>query len=295
MGTPAMGRAVQFGIGANATVSNQFEIFSCDITKRASQIQSPGMRGTRSHIAQGVTDGVYTAGGVVVMEPRPDDLAFLLPYILGAAANGTAFELAETLGSFYCTVDKVTKVYTYAGCKVNSAVFESGPNRNLRLSLDIQGTTETAANAATFPAISATLSALQPYVHHQAVLTIATVAYALKNIRLEINNALLLDDFNNSQTRQQLPESDRIVTLSCDMPFSSDEVALYGLALAGANGSLVYTNGTVALTFTFGNLKAPAEGPVVSDRTAEIPLRLTLQAYKTGATPELSVTNDSTV
>jgi hypothetical protein len=294
MGTPSMGHQALFGAGTANPVTSQFEFLSCDIGKRGTLIESPGMRGSRSYNKESVNTGPYTAGGSVVMEPRPDELVFWLPYILGAAASGTTFALAETVGEFYATVDKIAKVYTYAGCKVNQAVFESSPGQNLRMSLAIEGKTETQANAGTFPSISASLSVLQPYIHHQAVLTLGGTAYAIRNVRVTIDNGLILDRFDNSTTRTALPESDRIITLSCENPFTSDETALYDLAIAGVAGTLVYTNGNYSLTFTFANLKAAAESPVIGGRNIEIPLTLNFKAYMSGATRELVVTNDST-
>ena len=209
-------------------------------------------------------------------------------------AVGRLFALAEALTDRYITIDKVAKVYTYDGCKANSATFESAAGGNLKLTLDVQGKTETAAAAGTFPAISATLSALQPYIHHQAVLTLDGGATKVNNVQVSISNELVLDRFNNTQTRSELPAGDRIVKLTCDNPFTADEVSLYDLAIAGITGTIQYTNGNRSLLFTFANLKVPSQSPEIAGRTTELPLRLEFTAYQSGATKELVVTNDST-
>ena len=294
----SMGWAAQFGAGAANPVTSQFEFISCGIGKRGALVESPGCRGTRSHIHESVNEGPYTVGGAVVMEPRPDELDFWLPYILGGAESTDVFPLAETLPVAFVTIDKIAKVYTYDGMKVARAVFASSPAQNLRLTMDLEGKTETPGNAGTFPAISSTLSVLQPYIHQQAVLTLVSTPYVLANVEVTINNSLILDRLLNSVTRTELPEADRIITVSCDNPFTATEAGLYDMALAGVAGTLKYTNGARSLLFTFANLKVPSRGPEIAGRNREIPLRLELQAFRSGVTDapkELVVTNDNTV
>ena len=290
-GTPSMGHQARFGAGTTNPVANQFEFLSCDFGKRGSLVESPGMRGTRSHYAESVNDGPYTVGGTLVMEPRPDELDLWLPFILGKAAVGDTFALAETIPDWYAVLDKVAAIYLYSGMKVNQAIFESAAGQNLKMSLACEGKTE---GTTTFPDISATLSERQPYIHHECVLTLDGDSVEVKNVRLTVDNALILDRFNNSQTRTELPEGDRIITLTCENPFTSYELDLYDLAIAGIAGTLVYTNGDRSLTFTMPNLKAPAQGPAVGARNTEIPLTLNFTAFKSGSDDELTVTNDST-
>ncbi len=289
--TPSMGHATRFAISAEANGANgaEFEFVSCTIGKQGNLIIPEGIRGTRSHREESVSAGTYTAGGQVVLEPRPDDIDTWLPYILGANSA-----LAETISDFYAFVNKGGDIYTYAGCKVNQATFRSSPNGTVQMVLDIQGKTESAAPA-TFPDLASTLSVLQPYVHHQGVLTLGNTAYEYNNPELVINNALLLDRFNNSQTRTVLPESDRIITFRCDTPFSSVEAAaLYDIAAAGlATNSWMLTNGNYSCTFSFVNVKAPTRGPEIPGRNQEVPLRLELQAFSDANTAELVVTNDA--
>jgi len=295
MGVPSMGHQSKLGIDSANPVTKQFDFKRCTIGKLATLINNQGMRGSRSHVMNVVAAGAYTVGGVTLMDAKPDDLDLLLPAILGAAESSDVFALAETVPERFITVDKVAKVATYAGMKVNRATFRAS-NDTLELEIDWQGKTETIANAGTFPSIAASLSAQQPYVYHQGVLTVNSAAIAIKNVEVVIDNALILDDFNNSQTRSHLPEGDRIITLTCDSPYTSDETAFYDFALAGASGTLVYTHPTsgLSLTFTFANLKVPTQVIEVASRTGEIPLRLPFQAFMDGSTRELVVTNDNT-
>lgn len=274
----SMGRATGVKIGAT-----QLRFVSCTVKKQGTLIQSEGITGTRSHLDGSASKGTYTVGGQIVLEPRPEELAVLLPFILG-----TGGVLTEALPDFSLTVNKVVGCYTYTGCKINTARFQSSAGQNLRLTLDVQGLDREAAEWS-----AGTPTVQQPYVHHQCVLTLATSARKVKTIDLLINNALLLDNFNNSQSRTSIDEGDRIVTLTCETPFTADELDLCETKIAGIAGSLVYTNGLKSIGFTLPNLKAPDNDPDINDRTQGIPLSTEFQAYQSadGATAELVVTN----
>lgn len=290
----SMGHATKLGIHANNPVEAQYEFVSCAIGKTGSLVQTEGVRGTRSRIEETVVAGTYTVGGQIVMIPTPVDYDTLLPWILGANEATDVFALAETLPERYVTVDKVAKVMTYAGCKVNSAVWRSAPNQDLTLTLDVQGKTETVGNAGTFPSLS--ISQDQPYVHHQSTLTLGGTAYKPNSIEISVNNGLLLDRFRNTQTRDELPEGDRVITLVVEVPYTSTQTGLYDPAIAGIAGSVVYTKGNQSITFSFANLKAAAEPIVIGGRRQEVLLRLAYQAFadESASDKELEVTNDPT-
>lgn len=293
---PSMQHATRVGVGATSgsAATLELEFLSCGIGLQESHVQSDGIRGTRSRIRESVVKGVQAVGGDLVIEPRPGDLDFFLPQMMGAGSNPT-FTLAETLTDFGVDVYKVGQTCRYAGCKVNRASFSSSPNSPLRLAMDIQGKTETPG--ITFPSIAASKSLLQPYIHHQNVLTLGGTAYPNATVEVTIDNALVLDRFLNSQSRTDLPESDRIVTLSVVVPFTSTEAsALYSIAVAGLAGTVVWTNGNYSLTMTFVKLQAP-QGPVqIVGRNQELMLGIQFIARKdeTSSALELVVANDST-
>jgi hypothetical protein len=289
----SMGWATQLGIHTADPVTRQYEFLSAGIGKQGSHVQSVGARGSRSHISESVNDGPYAIGGPLIMEPRPDELTLLLPWIMGSTFSGTTIVIGDTLTDRYVTVDKIAKVYTYAGCRVNSARFRCSAGQNLRLELDVQGKTEATGNAGTFPAISASLSSLQPYIMHQAVITLNSSAREVDNLEIGIDNFLVLDRFLNSQSRTELPSEDLGISLTVDNPFTATDIALYDLAVAGITGSVAFTNGARSCTFTFANLKVPAQ-VIQAARQGEIIHRLPFTGYRTSSTACLTVVNDET-
>jgi hypothetical protein len=291
-----MGHATKVGIAAAAPSTLQLEFESCGVGQQGSHVQSPGIRDGRSYHSESVVDGPYTVGGPLVMAPRPDELDALLPYILGAAEIADVFALAETIPDFVLDVEKVadsgTTGYRYSGCKMNSATFRSAAGGLLMLEMDVQGKDEAEIS---FPAIGGTLTVLQPYIHHQLVLTIGGQAYQPSTIDITINNALILDRFLNSQTRTELPESDRIVTCNFTVPYDANaRNNLYGASVAGLAATAKWTNGNRSILFTFGVLQFPKPPIVIPGRTGELMATFAAQARMLSATRELVVTNDST-
>ena len=162
MTTAFMGHQARLATSASGAVTQPFVFVSEGIQKKGRIIERDGIRGSRSHSSEDTRSGPYSVAGQLVLEPTPEDLAIWFPRILGAAASGTTFALAETLPDFNLAVDRGAKVFTYAGCKVGKATFSGTQGGLLRLTLHIVGKTEAIGNSGTFPAL--TLTETQPYI-----------------------------------------------------------------------------------------------------------------------------------
>jgi len=296
MGTAAVGSQAKLAFEPDSTdsptfdtSSEPFEFLSESLALAETFNYNDGIRGTRSRHGERVALTQQTVSGSLAMQPTPVELDLLLPRILGAAESTDTFALAETLPTFAVLVDRVTRRFQYTKCRVSKATFSASEGQPLSLSLEIEGKAETVSTTA-FPALSIDAGGI--YVFSQGVLTLASTAYEIKSFELVIDNALATDRYMNALTRDQLPATDRIVTLNTTHPFSTDEVALYQTGAAGVAGSMVFTNGGVSTTFTLPNLKYPAQSPTVQGK-GEIMLNLGGTAYKLGSTNELEVTHDS--
>jgi hypothetical protein len=290
---------VSYGVTPGA-VSEPFVFVSESITKKGVIVERAGLRGTRSHVSSDTRVGPYTAGGQLVLEPTPEDLAVWLPRILGAPAAGSppTYDLAETLPSFTLSIDRVAKVFTYAGCKVNRAALHGAQGGLLRLTLDIVAKSEAVAAAGSFPSLTAGVT--QPYIFSDLDLTLASTSREVKQFDLSIDNGLITDRFMNSLTITSAPEGDRTIMLRTTHAWAAANTDLYAQALAGAAGVLQLTNalgGTpptgYRTTFNFGVLQVPDRSPSVAGRQ-EVLLNLEMLARRVGSTPELSVVHDAT-
>lgn len=260
------------------------------LARHGQVLERTGLRGTRSHVADDSRQGPYAVAGSLQLEPTPDDLTFLFPWILGGAPSGTTYPLADTLPSFSLQVDRIAEVFTYAGCKVKRATFRGAKGGKVGLNLDVVGQTETVGAAGSFsvPTVPAS-QAKGPYIlAGDTAVVLNGVAREVADFELVIDNGLVTDRFMNSLTVVSLPENDRQVTLRTSHAYASQNTDLYNQALAGAAGSLILSNGSSSTAFNFGTLQVPAHSPTASSR-AEIMLVLEMAARKTGTTLELNV------
>jgi hypothetical protein len=241
-----------------------------------------------------------TVGGQIVLEPSPTELSHLIPRILGGTVSGITYSLTETLPTFVVSIDRVAKVYSYTGCKVDKAIFKSGPGQGLELTLDIEALTESIGNAGSFASL--TIDAHPPFVFFDGVLTLASNPIQMQEFELTIDNMLKKDRFVNSQTRTDLPEIDRVVTLRCVVPYTSDTLSLYDGGAAGVTADLKFSVGGsgdgstgTSLHFLLQNVVFPArKSPVAQSKEQEITLLLEGQVYKTSSSAELQVKVDLT-
>jgi hypothetical protein len=282
----SMFHQAKLGTADSTPATEPFEYVSNTVGKRGEIVRRTGTRGTRSRNAADAAAGTYVVSGTLTIEPTPADLTIWLPRILGAAANGTTFALAETLPTFYMIEDKIADVHSWTGCKVNRATFTGQRGQPVRLALDIEGLTESLADS--FPSL--TLAYDAPYVLHDLVLTLAGSAREAESFELVIDNQLVVDRFMNEQTRVSLPEGDRVITLRTNHPYASDYTDLYDQAVAGSAGALVLAGVDSYTTFTFAKLQVPAECP--PSQAGEIMLPLNMEALKSGSVNELVVTHD---
>jgi len=285
--------ATRVGVGATSGSAStlELEFLACQIGKTGQHIQSPAIRGSRDEIAETVVQGTFTVGGSLSIEPRQAELDFFLPKILGGGTNPT-YTLAATVPEIGVDIGKVADSYRYAGMKINTATFRSGPNQPLQLEMDIQGKTETAG--ITFPSIASTVTNVPPYIHHEMVLTLGGTAYECSACEISIGNVLMLDRFMNSQSRTELPEQDRKITLKVTVPFSV--TTLYEIAIAGIAGTVVYTKVPFSLGFAFDKLQSATKPVTIQGKNGELLQQLEFVARRNATSPTaaLIVTHDST-
>jgi len=294
--TQSMGHQARFAVDAATPfdgLSEWIDIKSENLQKKAVILDTDTVMGTRSHIEERTRAGVQDISGTINMIASPALLDNWLPRILGGAESVDSFPLAETLPEFAALIDRVADVYLYEHLKVNKATFRGTTGSNfVELDIDVVGKTETKGQ--TWPA-ALTTAGLDiaannaPYVFTDGVLTLQAGAREFTEFELAIDNKLNVD-FRNSVTATDIDAGDREVTLTVKVPAISGNADLYDQALAGAAGTLVFTNGTYSTTFTFGTLQVPSQSPVIEGK-GPILHTLTMIARKTGSTDELVVTN----
>lgn len=279
------------------TSSEPYDFLRESLQKHPRIVGANGIRGTRDQSQERTRYGSYQVGGQLVLNIDPAMLDLWLPRILGGTESADSFPLAESLPSFGVLVDRVTQTFEYKDCVVNRAMFhgvagvgDDDPDL-LTLTLEIIGKDE--ATGTSFPSLTlATGANSRPYIHSDGVFTFASATREIKEFWVLVDN-FIQPRWVNSLTATALCPRDRRVVVQARVPYDSGTSNLYGQAIAGATGTIVWTQGATSTTFTFGTLQAPIKSPVVRGKT-EIDMNVMLIARRTGSTPSLAVTHDST-
>lgn len=254
-------------------------------------MKTSGIRGTRSHVVERTRMGLIGVGGTVNLIPGPADLDVLLRLITGTAKSGNDFTLSETIPEFYVGIDKVAQMYLYSGCKMAQVTIGGSTGSFMTFTTDIIGKTETAGAISGMSALVPSLAT--PYVFHDATMTIGGTTYQFGSVSIVLSNGLKPDRYMNSITRTDIPELDRVITISLGMPFTSDTLGLYDVGITSAAVVITFTNGGYSFTITLPAVQFPTQPPNLPGRE-EITLPLSGQAMKTGTTLECTFTNDVT-
>lgn len=290
MVTPAQGYAAALAMDDALPFDGSsvaFEFLSSTLKKSATQVNTNGIRGERSRLEHRTRIVQEAVSGSLTMNPSVTELDILWPRILGGTTSAGVTDVADTLPEFQVMIDKVSKVHTYAGCRVSRATISGSAGQPIQLVLDIEAETESEGNAGTFPSITIDTDGM--FVFSDVTLTIDSTAREVQSFSLVIDNLVDTGRYINSTTRSEIAAQDRQVTLDCVFPYTATNADLYDIAIAGVDGALAISDGSTTYTFDFGDMKAAAQGPDVGGKS-EILLPVTFDCYKTGSDSEVKVT-----
>lgn len=253
-----------------------------------------GTRGTlampdaRTRITRTYVDGSFETN------PTPTELDNLIQLATGATKvnDSTAMVPTFPIPSFYATVDRETKVFKYAGNKIETLSLSANSGGPLKAAVTFKGLTETEANAGTFPSI--TPSETPPYILSDLVMQIGGTAYTVNAFKLDFLNELEMY-FGNSVTPTRINQTKLNAVWTLELPYG-DASAIYG---ASKNSAVVciatFTNGNCSFKCQSNLVKAPRETPVIGGNRGELPLTWTGTARISTTYPNIvEFTNDST-
>lgn len=284
--TANQGSQARLGVGATSPATQFMEYLTHNIKKRTIIVNDEGIRGTRDRYVNRSRKTQERVGGTINMCPSPTEIDWWIQRILGGTTATGVTAVAETLPDFYMIWDSGDTVHEWNGCKAGRATISGNPGQPINWAVDIEAKTET-KDAASFPAITPATDSM--FVFSDIILTLGGTARKSESFSLVIDNVLDAERFLNSLTRDEIPATDRIITLTCQLPWNGDNDDLYDMAMAGVEGSLALSDGTDTYTFDFGKLLAPAEGPDGPAR-AELKMPLVMRAYNDGTNASIKCT-----
>jgi hypothetical protein len=290
------GMQTKLGIDTVNPVTARFDFVSESLVKDEGIINANGLRGTLSHHVNRVRKGIQPITGTIGMNPTAAEWALLMPWVTDGTPTGSpvvTYPLGDTATTRFVTIDRLSKVFTYASVGVDVLRVQGRRNEPITAELDLVATTETVANAGTFPAINI-IEGTHPFVFHDLVLSVNAVTVRPSEMTFTLNKMIDKDRFLNSQTLVTVQSQDREVMLNTKLPYG-DYFALYdaGAPDGGVAAVATFTYAGTVMTFTFPAIVFPAKSPQIPGRE-EIFFDVDARAYRTDASAEVVITIDST-
>jgi len=292
----------QLGLGkeseaGTAVEPTHFFAFSSEtFGQEIERAESEGITGSRGRARlRSVQTLKRPGGGFVIEGVKAEDLPLLLELAMGNALTGGSegsVQLAEALPSFTVEVDKVVKVFTYAGCKMGILRFSSSYSDQL-LKVEAESIVAMSEAVSDPPATTgAYLNTQRPLVHRDSTLTVDSTEFDVEEVSVEIEN--VLDDalFRNSQTRLEVPEMDRQVSGRASVSWNSETYAALSKFTGGEAAvlSLSYTDGTRTVTFSLPQVYFTGETPKIAGREVmTLPLPFEAKDSADGAADSIEI------
>lgn len=284
--------------------SERYEFMREKLVSEGRIVVPKAIWGTRSEPSERARNSVSYVSGPIEMLCSPGQFLTLAPKILGNNESPTGtFNVAEDVPYFGVMMDRGADVFVIKDAKVDKAIIRGRSPKMMEegepelLALELRLLAKDEDNTVSWPGSAPSLSVAAnqaPFVFSDATVTINGTAYEMEEFVLMVDNDLEVR-FVNSLTPFSICPKSRSVLFRCSIPFCPTSYAsLYPIALAGATGSLAFTNGTISSTFNFGRLQVPKKSPFIPGRTGlSLVLDGVLRSYST--TKEITLVNDSTV
>lgn len=288
------GVASRIAIGDATTAMTLISFDSDSLQETRGMIVNEGIRGTRSRYIERIRSGPVSIAGGLTFTPQTNELAYILPKIMGATASGTSYPLGETPGSFILDKEYATSdVHRYGALYVNSATFSGSAGTPINLALDLLGT-GSITTGATFASGGAltdnTANDFFVFSDCDAAFVCGGATIPLNAFELTINNAIELRQVN-SRTATAATATDRIVSVNFTVPYGDATFSTF--TDADVTATLTFTALSQSLAFSFAGIRFNQATPTIGGR-GEILYQLNGQAMRTSSTLELVTTLDST-
>jgi len=290
----SIGTYGKLGIGAANPVDKRLRYKDEDFIAKLGLIDGNEINGQLDRQIELVRDGEIRVAGPINLVPNAVEISYLLQWILGGTPTGTplvTYPLTQTnnLPEKFVTIDRVIKVFTYSGVKVNRATFRAVQGGPLELSLDLIGKTLVGEGAAgSFPNITLDLSN-GPFVMRDLTMTVAGTTVTPKEFTLTVDNVLNPDRFFNSQTLVSIDQQDRRISFETSLPYGDFQALKAGFTSAGTAVVATFTNAGAVLGFSLVKVAIPYTDPGTPGRS-EIMLAVSGDAMASGTTPSLVTT-----
>lgn len=285
--------------------SYALQFLSETMTEKGRLIGGEGIGGGTLQIeAARIRQGIGFCDGEIVMYLSPNDVDFLALNVCGFTESpADTFTQSDALVYFGLLIDTDYNTFQFKDCMMNyieisaraPAFDEQSEPEMVLCKLGIRAASCTLGTSwpGTPPSIG-TAAADRGYVIQDSdgFFTFVGTARPIQAFRFRIDRGLYTKYVNSTSAHSQRATMRRN-QIVCQLPWNSDNVDLYNVAVAGAAGSFKFVNGTLSSLFNLGRCHFPNNTPIIRGK-GEVPLNIIGLVTGTGATPDVQIVNDNT-
>lgn len=289
----SIGTYGKLAIGAANPTDIRLRYKDEDLVETLELVDGNAINGVLDRNIELMRDGAKRVRGPINMIPNAYEFQQLLVWILGGTPSGSGtvtYPLTQTnnLPEKFVSIDRVAKVFTYTGVKVNRAVFRATQNGPLELSLDLIAKSGAEADAGTFPSLTLNI-ANGPFLFRDLAMSVAGTTVKAKEFTLTVDNMLNADRFFNQQTLESIDQEDRRITFETSLPYGDYHALRSGFTSAGTAVVATFTNGGAAMSFSLVKVAIPYTDPGTPGKT-ELMLPVSGDACSSGTTAAMVTT-----
>lgn len=298
---------IEPGIGPHVFDANSYPLhfLSETMSEKGRLIGGQGIGGGTLQIeAARIRQGVSFTEGEIVMYLSPNDVDFLAANVWGFTESPTdTFTQSDALVYFGLLIDVDYNTFEFTNCMLNYLEIsarapqfdESGEPEMVLCKMGIRASGCTLGTSwPGSPPSLGTAAADRGYeiADSDGFFTFVGTVRPIQAFRFRIDRGLYTK-YANALTAHSQRATMRHNQIVCQLPWNSDNLDLYNVAVAGAAGSFKFVNGTLSTLFNLGRCHFPNHTPIIRGK-GEVPLNIFGLVTGTGATPDVKIVNDNT-
>lgn len=274
----------------------------CSLSLKQVHVNNSGMNGYTAQSSEQTRPGLKVVDGDINLLATPALLTLFLPKVTARAiALNVTYPSPEVPSYFHILLHRDSSLYTYTDLVVNKFTIGSEAGGPVKMTLGCMG-----RDRVTTPSVFSSWpvgllpSNATPYMHQDAVITIAGTAYKFKSWQLEVDNKLEPQYFDSVISCGFLRSDMATTTLKLVGPHTQTTVTAIMQAAtppAALDTVITLTHPTATMSFIIRcqALQIPIQDPAVSKGTIMLDLTGVARTLDGGASggAEIIYTNDS--
>ena len=285
--------------------SKAIRFLSETMTEHGRILSTQGIGGGTLQVeAARIRSGIGFTYGEIVLALSPNDVDVLAEHVWSFTESPTdTWAQSDALNYFGLLIDTDYYTWEFTDCMITDWEIsarapqfnEQGQPELVLCKLGIRASGVTAGTSWPGSPPSLGVAAVdRPYVlsDSDGLFSFESTARPIQAFRFKVDRGLYTKYANATPAHSQRSTM-RHNQIVLQLPWNSDNLDLYNVAIAGSAGSFKFANGAFSSLFNLGRVHFPNNTPIIRGK-GEVPLNLFGLVTGTGATADVQIVNDIT-